>query len=142
VSCSPRPDADDGRCTTRLENTHGTEFREVQYVWHPWFGLSVGVHAAIEKPDGVVLRCTVSDCAADRWLEVPAWIFDRAVCGALRRMADPHADAAALAALADLLYRALKNEFASSNAPFSGASRAPRNQNRITRDYGGDYGLR
>ena len=31
------------RCTTRLENTHGTEFRELLYPWHPWFRLRIGV---------------------------------------------------------------------------------------------------
>ena len=34
-------------CTTRLENTHGTELRELLYRWHPWFGLRVGVPLAV-----------------------------------------------------------------------------------------------
>jgi hypothetical protein len=63
-------------CTTRPENTHGTEFRENLYPWHPWFGLHVGVHQAVVKPDGVVFRCSLRG----RRLEVPAWMFDRSVC--------------------------------------------------------------
>jgi hypothetical protein len=34
----------DGRCTTRLENAHNTEFRELLYPWHPWSGLRIGIH--------------------------------------------------------------------------------------------------
>src|SRR5947208_10981922 len=64
-------------CTTRLENTHGTDFRELLYPWHPWFGLRVCVHQAIDKSGSGIFRCTLSGSDADRWLEVPAWMFDR-----------------------------------------------------------------
>jgi hypothetical protein len=37
----------------------------------------VAIHEAIEKADGVVFRCTLSGSDADRWLEVPAWMFER-----------------------------------------------------------------
>ena len=40
----------------------------------------VAIHEAVDKADGVVFRCTLSGSAADRWLEVPAWMFDRARC--------------------------------------------------------------
>jgi hypothetical protein len=39
------PDVAVPYCTTKLENAHGTEFRELLYPWHPWFGLRVGVQA-------------------------------------------------------------------------------------------------
>src|SRR5438093_11349591 len=78
------PDAAAPRCTTRLENAHGTEFRELLYPWHPWFGLRVGVHEAIERSDGSVFRCSLSGSDADRWLEVPAWMFDRSACAGMR----------------------------------------------------------
>jgi hypothetical protein len=70
-------------CTTRLENAHGTEFRELLYPWHPWFGLRIGVHEVIEKSEDVVFRCSLSGSDADRWLEVPAWMFDRLTCARL-----------------------------------------------------------
>jgi len=42
--------------------------------------MRVAIHEAIDKADGIVFRCTLSGSAADRWLEVPAWMFDRARC--------------------------------------------------------------
>ena len=54
------------------------------------------------RPDGVVFRCTLSGSDADRWLEVPAWMFDRAACAdALRLTASPFVSMAALSALSD-----------------------------------------
>src|SRR3954447_16505575 len=74
------PDAACPRCTTRVENAHGTGVREVLYRWHPWFGLDVHVHAAITKSDGVYFRCTLNGADGARWQELPAWMFDRAAC--------------------------------------------------------------
>ena len=119
-----------GRCTTRLENTHGTEIRELLYPWHPWFALWVAVHEAIDKSDGVVFRCGLTGSDAGRWLEVPAWMFDRSACAGTRIATDAHADLAALTMLATLLRHSLNEHFASSNAPFSGASRLSHDQNR------------
>ena len=128
--CRQGSNVDDGDCTTRLENTHGTEFREVLYPWHPWFALCVGVHEAIEKSDGVVFRCNRSGSDADRWLEVPAWMFDRSACARVRVAADAHADLAALTTLAALLRHVLNDRIASSNALLSGALSLSRDQNR------------
>ena len=57
VSCRQGSNVVSGCCTTRLENTHGTEIRELLYPWHPWFALWVAVHEAVDKSDGVVFRC-------------------------------------------------------------------------------------
>jgi hypothetical protein len=89
--------------TTKLENTHGTEFRELLYPWHPWFGLRVGIHEAIEKSDGIVFRCNLSGSEALRWLEIPAWMFDRTACANLRLGAEGHPGLAVFIALAALL---------------------------------------
>jgi hypothetical protein len=86
-------------CTRRLENAHGTEFRELLYPWHPWFGLRVGAHEAIDMADGIVFRCSLSGSNADRWLEVPAWMFDRSACARMHVAADVHVELAALTAL-------------------------------------------
>ncbi|QXX76487.1 hypothetical protein MHY1_p00009 (plasmid) [Methylovirgula sp. HY1] len=117
--------------TTRFENAHGTELRELLYPWHPWFALQVAIHEAVEKVDGVVFRCTLNGSGADRWLEVPAWMFERASCPDHARLtATPFIDMTALSALADLLRQVLKDWAASSNAPLSGASESSHDQNR------------
>ena len=118
------------RCTTRLENTHGTGFRELLYRWHPWFGLRVCVHGTIGKAGGVAFRCTLSGSDADRWLEVPAWMFDRAACADQGTLSTkPFVDMAALSALGNLLAD-VKAHLASSHVALSGASSASRDQNR------------
>jgi hypothetical protein len=97
---------------------------------HPWFGLRVGVHAAIDKPDGVVFRCSLSSSESGRWLEVPAWMFDRAACAKVRVAADAHVELAALTAVAALLRQVLNDHLASSNAPLSGVLGVSREPNR------------
>src|SRR5437899_173309 len=115
------PDADAGCCTTRFKNAHGTVFRELLYHWHPWFRMRVAIHEAADKADGVVFRCTLSGSTADRWLEVPAWMFDRAACPHPPRLtASPFVSMDALSALSDLLRQALKPSLSSSNVPHSG----------------------
>jgi hypothetical protein len=41
-------------------------------------GLRVGIHDALERPDGVVFRCDLTASDANRWLEIPAWMFKNA----------------------------------------------------------------
>jgi hypothetical protein len=122
---------DAGRCTTRFKNAHETVFRELLYRWHPWFGMRVAIHGAVDKTDGVVFRCTLSGSVTDRWLEVPAWMFERARClDSPRLTASPFVSMDALSVLSDLLRQALKRPLSSSNAPHSGASRSSHQQNR------------
>ena len=110
------------RCRTRFENAHGTTLRELLYPWHPWFGLQVTIHEAIEKSYGVVFRCTASGSDADRGLEVPAWMFERAACPDHAQLtAAPFINMTGLSALANLFRQVLKDGAASSNAPLSGA---------------------
>jgi hypothetical protein len=93
--------------------------------------MRVAIHEAADKADGVVFRCTLSGSAADRWLEVPAWMFERARClDPPRLTASPFVSMDALSALSDLLRQVLKPPLSSSNAPHSGASRSSRDQNR------------
>ena len=122
MSCRQGSNAVAGRYTTRFKNAHGTVFRELLYHWHPWFGMRVAIHEAVDKADGVVFRCTLSGSAADRWLEVPAWMFDRARClDPSRLTASPFVSMDALSVLSDLLRQVLKAPLSSSNAPHSGA---------------------
>ena len=91
----------------------------------------MAIHGAVDKADGVVFRCTLSGSATDRWLEVPAWMFDRARClDSPRLSASPFVSMDALSALSDLLRQALKRPPSSSNAPHCGASRSSHDQNR------------
>ena len=131
MSCRQDWNGVGGDYTTRFKNAHGTVFRELLYRWHPWFGVRVAIHAAVEKADGVVFRCTLSGSAADRWLEVPAWMFDRAACPHPSRLTtSPFVSMHALSMLSDLLRQALKSPLSSPNAPHSGASKSSHDQNR------------
>ena len=127
-----------GRCTTTFENAHRTVLREVLYRHHPWFGRRVGVHETVDKADDVVFRCTLDGSQAERWREVPAWMFDRTACPDAEPLtAQPFVSIDALAALSALLEWALKDR-TPSVALLSGASRASHDQNRgethVTRD--------
>ena len=126
------------RCTTRFENAHRTVLREVVYRHHPWFGRRVCVHGAVDKAGYVVFRCTLDGSQADRWLEVPAWMFDRTACPDPEPLtAQPFVSIDALAALSALLDLALKDQTPSA-VLLSGASGASHDQNRgetdVTRD--------
>ena len=66
VSASRALDAGAADCTTSFENAHGTMFRELLYLWHPWFARRVAVHEAIGKSKSLVFRCTLSGSDASR----------------------------------------------------------------------------
>ena len=105
MSDSPAGNGDARCCTTRRAYAHKTEVsqeREVLYRWHPWAGCVVRIHETVEKVDGIVLRCS-RDGSAGRWLELPDWMFDRAVCLPMRIARDPWIEFAALSALRELL---------------------------------------
>ena len=116
-----------------FENAHRTVLREVLYR-----GRRVCIHGTVDKAGYVVFRCTLEGSQADRWLEVPAWMFDRTAYpdpGLLA--AQPHVSIEALAALSALLDLALKDQTPSA-VLLSGASGASHDQNRgeirVTRD--------
>jgi hypothetical protein len=117
----------DGGCTTKLENAHSIEFRELLYPWHPWSGLWVGVHEAVERRGDIVFRCDLKASDSERWLEIPAWMFDRSACAKVRLEADPHIS---LAALAALLRNVLNKNSPASEAVASGVSPLSGDRNR------------
>ena len=130
MCCRQGSNAVFGSYTTRFENTHRTVLREVLYRHHPWFGRRVCVHGTVDKAGYVVFRCTLDGSQADRWLEVPAWMFDRTACPNPELLAaQPFVSIDALVALSALLDLALKDR-APSVAPLSGVSRASHDQNR------------
>lgn len=117
------------RCKTRRQNAHVTEHREVLYPWHPWFGLAVHVHQTVEKGHSGILRCSVDGSASGRWLELPVWMFDRAVCLSIRLADSPRVDLAALENLRKLLIE-LRQSPSTMVVAGSGAQSGPRHQNR------------
>src|SRR6266404_4846901 len=96
-------DAFSRRCTTRRRNAHGITEYELLYPWHPWAGCLIHIHEVVEKADREVFRCSLSGRASARWLEIPAWMFDRAARAAWRVGATPYVELAVLTALPTLL---------------------------------------
>src|ERR1700739_1074160 len=96
-------DADAFGCTTRRRNAHGIAEHELLYPWHPWAGCLVHIHEVVEKAGREVFRCSLSGRASARWLEIPAWMLDRAARATWRIGAAPCVDIAVLTALATLL---------------------------------------
>ena len=110
----------------RDDGAHRTEERQVLYAWHPWFGRIVHIHEVIQKTAGDVFRCSCDDEASGRWLELPAWMFDRSVCAPMQVCAPPFVGVTALGALRVLLSDLAGNREGiiggSSNAPVPGAA--------------------
>ncbi len=105
--------------------------RQVLYQLHPWFGHDVIIHAAIDKPDGAVFRCALEGSEVGRWLEIPAWMFDRATCAAdVQHSTDPFISLEVLGRLSALLSQALKSDTASSNARLRDAYGISHDRNR------------
>jgi len=130
ASDSRAPCADAPCCTTSFENAHGTIFRELLYPWHPWFAHRVAIHEAIGNSNDLVFHCTLSGSDTGRSVAIPAWMFDRAICAATWLTVTPYVTAAALSALYDLLWCALRDPPALSSEPASGVSRASSDQHR------------
>jgi len=121
------------RCRKQRQNAHGTEERQVLYELHPWFGRLARLHEVIEKSGGKVYRCSCDGDAVDRWLELPAWMFDRVACATIRTVAVPLVEVAALQALRLLLAVVLRqriSEDASSTVLGHGAALASHEQTR------------
>jgi hypothetical protein len=66
--------------TSSQLNTHNIKLRDVCYPWHPWYGRSVVIHDAFVRHGQAVLRCTLEHEERSRALDIPQWMFDRALC--------------------------------------------------------------
>jgi len=118
-------------CTRRFRNAHRTVCRNVLYRFHPWCGRDVFVHEVIEKAGGVAFRCTLDGSETERWLEIPAWMFDRAACSADTHFStNPFVSLEALDALSALLDHVFKTEATSSNVRLRSAGGISHDQNR------------
>src|SRR6202171_5652033 len=117
-------------CTTRRRNAHGIAEHELLYPWHPWAGCLVHIHEVVEKAGREVFRCSLSGRASGRWLEIPAWMFDRAARAAWRVGAAPYVDIAVLTALATLLQEVTSVSGAPSQLRDSSAALGSHDTNR------------
>lgn len=120
--------------TTRRNNAHGTEEREVLYPWHPWFGRVIRVHEVIRRGSGHILRCGFGGTGGR--IELPSWMFDRAVCMSMSLAASPHISGTALTALKILLVDCGSGRDPLADRPDSDAGSDTRNPNR-----GDDHGI-
>ena len=96
----------------------------------PWSGLRIGIHEAIERPGGVVFRCDLTASDANRWLEIPAWMFDRSACAEVRLAVEPHTNLSALVMLGALLRDVRNGRSTTSDAADSSVSPLPGDQNQ------------
>jgi hypothetical protein len=85
----------------------------------------------IDRADETFLRCTQDGSEVERWLEIPAWMFDRAACPAdVRLSALPFVSLGTLSALSGLIDQVMKSAAESLNAGLLGACRTSRDQTR------------
>jgi hypothetical protein len=91
------------RDRSRQRNTHNTEFRDVCYPWHPWFGRAVAVYEVLVKQGQSVCRCGLEEERNRRAIEVPTWMFEPAACRRLRLMHEPAVNCDALRGVQALL---------------------------------------
>ena len=57
----------------------------------------------IDKAGGMFFRCCCAGSTLARWRDIPAWMFERSVCLAIRYGAAPFVDVDALRSLVTLL---------------------------------------
>ena len=72
--------ADVFRCTTETHKTHKTDSARVVYPWHPFYGLEVTINGQRNRRGAIVFICSIVGGPNTSPLEVPAWMFDTAVC--------------------------------------------------------------
>src|SRR5207249_4149433 len=96
----PRRSDGHGRPGRVLHTAHRTEVRVVSYRWHPLAGREVTVRLGDRYRRG--LRCQTAE-QPDRYVFVPAWMFDAPRCARMRIDPKPHVSLVALVALRHLL---------------------------------------
>ena len=71
-------------CTTKRNKTHKTDSAQVVYPWHPFYGREVTIHGQRNRRGTIIFICSIVSDQRTSPLEVPAWMFDTAVCCACR----------------------------------------------------------
>jgi hypothetical protein len=95
--------------------------------------MTVHIHQVVEKRLIGTLRCSVDGAASGRWLELPAWMFDRAICLPITLASSPRTHLGALKSLRELLIE-LRQSPPAIAAAGSGAQKNPRYQNQRSAD--------
>lgn len=93
--------AQDG--TTQQDNTHNTEILKVQYPWHPFYDREVLVRGRQRKSEYTGFRCTLKEEPKWACIEIPEWMFDRALCSLMLLKNEPFVFLIALEDLRKLL---------------------------------------
>jgi hypothetical protein len=65
---------------TETLKTYKTESGEVVYPWHSFYGQEVEIKGKRNRRGTIVYVCTSDGNGAGAVLELPAWMFDPAVC--------------------------------------------------------------
>src|SRR6266852_4432418 len=114
AACCPSLDGSFRLATSRQQNTHIGELRDICYPWHPWHDRKVRVHATLVKRGRAVARCSLEDVQPCRILEVPLWMLDAAACCRIRAAASRVTSTESLRELKALLQstRRIDPEFA------------------------------
>ena len=91
-----------------------TEVLEVLYPWRPWFGRQVHVHAIVEREDARIFACAIESQQTARYLNVSAWMFDRAARARMLMAEAPRVEVAALVQLKALLAEIIEHSSTAS----------------------------
>jgi hypothetical protein len=86
--CFRSPGGDESNYAIDRHKTHiTTEYEQVQYRWHPWYGKRVQVSQKIDKGGciGTIYRCC--DEHGQR-RDLAGWLFDRARCAQMALVED------------------------------------------------------
>jgi hypothetical protein len=94
------------RCTTERRKTHKTLWARVLYAWHPFYGHEVAVHGERNRRGTIVFTCRVGREENGAVLEIPAWMFDEAVCCHFQSAPEAAVTVEALRALGRMLQAA------------------------------------
>lgn len=108
--------------TSRQQNTHISEYREVCYPWHPWYGQSVLVRESFIRRGIAVCLCKIEGDRGRKSLEVPQWMLDRAICCSMKAVETPLVGVRDLVALKALL----------RNVALTASDELPQDQHRFS----------
>jgi hypothetical protein len=109
VIVNPEMSVGDSRCATLPHNVQKTKLT-VHYRWHPWFERSVDAIRTIRRETEVSIRVEYSVGNRQRWIDVPAWMFDTTACAAMIATQSPAVSCFALVELKALLSHAVSSE--------------------------------
>lgn len=89
--------------TTPRQTEHNTELT-IHYAWHPWVGQSVQLVIPIDRGPELCFRVDRDFGNKTKRMDIPAWMFDRTVCGAMtKHQGVPYVCYGTLRSLEDLI---------------------------------------